>query len=259
MMKAYTTKKLDEFFRSHLDLEGFIGMDDCLNGIQVDNDGAEIKKIAFAVDASMEAFKQAAAIGAGMVFVHHGMLWGGVPLRLQDGFRERVKFLLDNNIAFYAVHLPLDQHPTLGNNAVLAELLGMKNPEPFGSPKYPKKIGYKGKLAKPLTIEEAAKRIAFMGRPPLAMLSFGKAKNLTCAVCSGGAAYEARQAIEEGIDLYVSGEAGHGVYHQAKEAGINIIAGGHYLTEVWGVLKMMELCKKKLGIGVEFLDIPTGL
>jgi dinuclear metal center YbgI/SA1388 family protein len=257
MKNTLTTAALDSFFRGALDFESFESIDRSLNGIQVDNGGGEIKKLAFAVDASLETFKKSAASGAGMIFVHHGLFWG-VPLRLLGSHRERIKFLLDHNIALYAVHLPLDQHPSLGNNAALAELLGIENPEPFGL-YHGKKIGYKGKLSKPLTVDEALKRISFMGRPPLGVLPFGKNENLSCAVISGGASSETIQAIEEGLDLYVTGEISHQIYHSVLEAGINYIAGGHYSTEVWGVRRMAEFCAEELQIETEFIDVPVAL
>jgi dinuclear metal center YbgI/SA1388 family protein len=252
-----TTAKLDVYFRSLLDIEGFASADNSLNGIQVDNDGAEIAKIAFAVDACLETFKQAAAAGAGLLFVHHGLFWGQ-PLRVAGGHRERLRFLLDHNLALYAAHLPLDQHPALGNNAGLAELLGIGPLEPFGE-YHGRKIGFKGALAQPLTIEEAVKRISFKGRQPLGVYPFGKRENLSCAVVSGGAAEEALQALEEGVDLYVTGEASHQVYHQVLEGRLNMIAGGHYATEVWGVRRVMENCAAGLGLETEFIDAPTGL
>ena len=254
---TFTTVKLDKFFRSLLDLDGFMGADSSLNGLQIDNDGSELQKIAFAVDAGMEVFRRAAEAGAGMLFVHHGLFWGS-PLRLEGSHRERIKFLLDNNLALYAVHLPLDQHPRLGNNAVLADLLGIVNPEPFGL-YHGHKIGYKGTLSQPLTVEEAVKKISFMGRPPFGLFPFGKKENTSCAVVSGGAADEAFQAIEEGVDLFVTGESSHSVYHPAQDGRLNIISGGHYSTEVWGVRRMMEECVNQLGIDSEFIDVPTGL
>ena len=254
---ATTTHKLDTFFRGLLDLEGLKEIDSSLNGLQVDNDGSELTKIAFAVDAGLEVFKRAAEAGAGMLFVHHGLFWGE-DLRLEGSHRERIKFLLDNNLSLYAVHLPLDQHPALGNNAVLAQLLGIENPEPFGL-YHGRKIGYKGNLNNALTIEDAVKRISFMNRPPSGVFPFGKKESKSCAVISGGAPMEAFQAIEEGIDLYVTGETSHSVYHHALESRLNIIAGGHYSTEVWGVRRMMEECVKQLGIDTEFIDVPTGL
>jgi dinuclear metal center YbgI/SA1388 family protein len=254
---ALNTKKLDAFFKSFLDIEGFASTDSSLNGIQVDNDGAALGKIAFAVDASLETFRRAAGAGAGMIFVHHGLFWGS-PLRIADGHRQRIKFLLDNNICLYAVHLPLDQHPHMGNNAVLAALLGLVNLEPFGL-YHGKKIGWKGIFPKPLGIDEALAKINFMNSQPLGVYPFGKKENTSCAVISGGAADEARQAIEEGVDLYVTGEAAHAVYHECLENKINMIAGGHYATEVWGVRRVMEHCAAELHIDAEFIDVPTGL
>jgi dinuclear metal center YbgI/SA1388 family protein len=205
MDSGFNTQKLDAFFRNFLDIEGFITADDSLNGLQVDNDGGEIKKIAFAVDASLESFRRAAETRSGMLFVHHGLFWGK-PQRLERGLRERIKFLLDHNLSLYGVHLPLDQHPSLGNNAALAELLGIEKPEPFGL-YHGRKIGYKGTLKEKLSIDEASRRIGFMGRPALGIFPFGKELNLTAAVVSGGAAMDALQAIDEGVDLFVSGES----------------------------------------------------
>jgi dinuclear metal center YbgI/SA1388 family protein len=251
------TKQLDAFFRSILNLDEFAGSDPSLNGLQVDNGGGDVLKIAFAVDACLETFKRAAVAGAGMLFVHHGLFWGK-PLRIEGVLRRRLDFLLKHDIALYAVHLPLDQHGEAGNNAALAALLGIEDREPFGL-YHGKKIGYKGRLREPLSIDEAADRISFNGSPPLAVHPFGRTKNVTCAVVSGGAAMEAEEAVEEGLDLYVTGESSHSVYHTALEGGLNMIAGGHYATEVWGVRRMMEICGQKLSLETEFIDVPTGL
>jgi len=257
MSTEYTTAKIDAFFKSFLDIEGFSSIDRSLNGIQVDNDGSPVRKIAFGVDAAMETFEQAAAAGAGMLFVHHGLFWGA-PLRVSGNLRQRIKFLIDHNICLYAVHLPLDQHPKFGNNAVIAELLGLENIEPFGSCQG-KKIGYKGIFPKTVTIDEAVKKIDFMGRAPNGVFSFGKKDNVSAAVISGGAAESVREAIAEGVDLFVTGEGAHQIYHDCLEAKINVIAGGHYCTEVWGVQAVMRHCAAELGLDTGFLDIPTGL
>ena len=257
MGNKFSAGKLDIFFRSLLDIDGFLTADNSLNGLQVGNDGREIGKIAFAVDASLESFKRAAEAGAGMLFVHHGLFWGDSP-RLEGVHRERIKFLLDNNLCLYGVHLPLDQHPVLGNNAVLAKLLGIEEPEPFGL-YHGRKIGYKGRLSSPLTNEEACRRISFCDRPPLAVYLFGKDENRTAGVVSGGAAEECLQALEEGLDLFITGEPSHSYYHYALEGKLNYIAGGHYSTEVWGVRSIMEETANQLNIDTEFIDIPTGL
>jgi dinuclear metal center YbgI/SA1388 family protein len=252
-----TTAKLDAFFKSFLEIDGFASNDNSLNGIQVDNDGSAVGKIAFAVDAALETFEQAAAIKAGMLFVHHGLFWGA-PLRIAGNLRRRIKFLLEHNICLYAVHLPLDQHSSLGNNARLAQLLGLENVEPFGG-YHGRKIGYKGTFPAPVTTEEAVKKISFEGRPPSGVFPFGKKENSSAAVMSGGAADSARDALGEGVDLFVTGESSHQVYHECLEGKLNMIAGGHYSTEVWGVQAVMRHCIKELGVDAEFIDIPTGL
>jgi len=252
-----TTTKLDIFIKSFLEIDGFASYDKSLNGIQIDNDGTGIRKIAFGVDAAMETFEQAAAINAGMLFVHHGLLWGN-PVRLSGNIRRRIKFLLDHNICLYAVHLPLDQHPKFGNNAVLAELLGLESVEPFGD-YHGRKIGYKGIFPKAVTIEEAVKKISFMNRPPLGVYPFGRKEITSAAIMSGGAAESAKDALADGVDLFVTGESSHGVYHECLEGKLNMIAGGHYCTEVWGVQAVMRYCSAELGIETEFIDAPTGL
>jgi dinuclear metal center YbgI/SA1388 family protein len=253
----FTSVKLDSSFRSFLDIEGFAKIDNSLNGIQVDNDSGEIGKIAFSVDANLETFERAAALGAGMLFVHHGLFWGSTT-RLTGNHRRRIQFLLNYNICLYAVHLPLDQHPQMGNNAAMAELLGLEDIEPFGD-YHGKKIGYKGRFPGPLGTDEAAKKIAFAGRPPLGVYAFGKKENTNCAIVSGGAAKEGLQAIEQGLDLYITGEMSHHSYHECLEGKLNMIAGGHYSTEVWGVRAVMRHCTEELNIDTEFIDNPTGL
>ena len=257
MNAALNTAGLDKFFKGFLEIEGFASIDNSLNGIQVDNDGSDIRKIIFGVDACMETLETAAGAGAGMLFVHHGLFWGN-PVRIAGNLRRRIKFLLDHNISLYAVHLPLDQHPSLGNNAALADLLGLENIEPFGT-YHGRKIGYKGSFAKPITIGEAVKKISFMNRPPLGVYPFGKTENSSCAVVSGGASSVTLQAMEEGLDLFVTGESSHSVYHECLEGKLNMIAGGHYSTEVWGLRSVMRRCAAELEIEVDFIDVPTGL
>jgi len=136
--------------------------------------------------------------------------------------------------------------------------LGLENIEPFGL-YHGRKIGYKGTFPKPVTVDDAVKKISFKGRPPLGVYPLGKKECLTAAVVSGGAADNAREAVKEGIDLFVTGESSHTVYHDCLEAKLNMIAGGHYSTEVWGVQAVMRHTTEKISVDAEFLDIPTGL
>ncbi|MDR2520956.1 MAG: Nif3-like dinuclear metal center hexameric protein [Spirochaetaceae bacterium] len=248
-----TTLELDKYFRAVLDIDAFTAAESSLNGLQVDNGGAPVAKIAFAVDACMETFKRAREAGAGMLFVHHGLFWG-TEQALTGVFRRRLQCLLDANLALYAAHLPLDAHGELGNNAALARRLGIVSPAPFGL-YHGKKIGFLGALETPLSIHQAAALVS----PDAALFPFGPERNGSCAVISGGGAMEVLQAAGEGVDLYVTGEAAHSAYHLALEGGVNMVCGGHYATEVWGLRELARRAAADLSIAVEFLDVPTGL
>jgi dinuclear metal center YbgI/SA1388 family protein len=252
---------LDAYFRSFLDIDGIA--DSSVNGVQVDNGGSEIHKIAFAVDACMETFKRARQLSADMLFVHHGLFWGK-DYPIFGGNRERVKFLLDNNIALYACHLPLDVHSVVGNNAVIADILGVAEREPFGVCEN-QALGIKGvfKTAShegmSYTIDEIAKKLSWNASQPLAILPFGKQKNSTCAIISGGASRMVYDAINEGIDIFISGEANHEVYHHVMEGKINMLAAGHYATEVHGPRAVMQKCQTDLNVDCVFIDVNTAL
>jgi dinuclear metal center YbgI/SA1388 family protein len=245
-----TAIEIAEFLDRELDINGI--EDNSSNGLQVENTG-EIKKIGFAVDACLETFQQAVETGCQMVMVHHGMLWNFSKYYLTGANYEKVKFLVESNLALYAAHLPLDMHPTYGNNIQLATLLGLQNIQPFGS-HHGTPIGFVGD--KTTTLKEI-KDILKKNKIQTLTLPFGKEKIKTIAIISGGAAKEVEEAIAKKADLYITGEPMHHVYHLAKEANINVIFGGHYETEVWGVKALMPILKDKFKVKVEFIDIPT--
>ena len=248
--------ELDIYFRSILRLEDLAKIDSSLNGLQVDRGQPEIRKVAFAVDACIAAFKLAADWGADLLCVHHGLFWGK-ELRLTGAHRERIKFLLDRDLALYAVHLPLDLHPEIGNNAGIARSLGLEDVRPFGSYRG-FEIGYQGRLPQSLKLFEIAKKL-FGPEPKLTgLLPFGKDLVSTVGIISGGGAREVDEAINKGLDLYITGESAHSIYHLCQEAGINVLFGGHYCTEVWGVRLLAEKTSKETGLETRFFDIPTG-
>jgi dinuclear metal center YbgI/SA1388 family protein len=206
----------------------------------------------------MDSFRLAARWGADMIFVHHGLFWGR-NLRVQGAHYERLKFLIENKLALYAVHLPLDMHPEVGNNAGLAATLGLGEISPFGWYKG-NAIGFKGRFSCPIPREEAAKRLfGNCATQPVKLLPFGKPAIETVGIISGGAPYEVSQAIEEKLDLYITGEAAHEIYHLCQEEGINVLFAGHYQTETWGVRLIAEKTHTDTGVETRFLDIPTGL
>jgi len=247
----------DRWAREVLELERFRAADDSLNGIQVDRSDTPLRKMAFAVDACLETIRRAKEAGAQALFVHHGLFWGK-PLPLSGSLRQRVLELLTGDLALYACHLPLDAHPELGNNAVLARMLGLKDIEPFGE-YHGLAIGCKGNFEKPLSLDEALRRVLSAGDPPRALYPFGPERIRSVGIVSGGAAFESLQAIEQGLDLYLTGEPSHSIYHTVMEEGLNVIAAGHYATEVHGVQAVAERAARELGIETVFIEFPTGL
>ena len=259
-----TLKELDEYFNSFLHKENF-SSDPSRNGIQIENSdvaGKQIKKIAFAVDACCETAENAAKNGADLLFVHHGLFWGGCET-ITGSHYKRINSFLKNDLALYASHIPLDANSEVGNNYGLAFNIGLKNLQPFGMWRG-MTIGVKGELEKPLTLEEIAKKaLRSCAKPrffPFGSNSNGEQQNVrTLAIVSGGAGEDHVQAALEGLDAYLTGEFSHEEFHSAQEYGINVIAGGHYETEIIGVNLVRQKVEKELGLETIFIDIPTGL
>lgn len=252
-----TSREFDAWCRSFLEIDACSSIDASLNGIQVDGDGSPLSRVAFAVDASLEAIRRAAALGANLLFVHHGLFWKG-PSRIEGFMRERVKLLLDSNICLYACHLPLDKHPELGNNAGLARLLGLVDIEPFGL-YHGVKIGLKGRFPEPVGLDAALRLLSPDGTPPSTLIPAGPGLCRSAALMSGGGASDVLSAIDEGIDLFVTGEAEHEIYYPVVESGINFAALGHYATETYGVRSVAGKLGRETGLETSFIDLPTGL
>ncbi len=246
----------DLWVRERLLFDETDSLDASLNGIQVGDPSVELTKIGFAVDACMDTFRRSEAEGAQLLFVHHGLFWGPA-LPLTGVLGERVRFLMKKDLALYAAHLPLDKHAEVGNNARIMDALGIAEPQPFGSYKG-KKLGFKGSLPEACGIEEIIVKIFGSWEDRINLLQFGPKEINTVAVISGGGTREVSQAIDEGIDLYITGDSSHNIYHEAREAGINVVFAGHYLTEVFGVKAMADAVAAELGIETVFIDVPTG-
>lgn len=249
--------EIDKWLDSVLDLERYSGADPSRNGIQVENDGSDISRAAFAVDASLETILRASEAGAGVLIVHHGLFWRD-PVVVTGAHYRRIKALLDANLALYAAHLPLDAHPEVGNNAGIAARLGLIDLESFGEWRGVR-IGYKGVFATPVSIDEAVRRLFPDGSKPLSILPFGPREIRSAAVVSGGATDEVHQAIAEGCDLFITGDVSHEIYHACLEQGISVISGGHYQTETVGVKLLAERLGRETALDTVFIDVPTGL
>lgn len=238
--------------------------DTSLNGLQVGNLNQEIRKIAFAVDASLETFERSE--GNDLLLVHHGVFWNK-PIKIIDREFRRVEFLIKHNMALYAAHLPLDYHDYYGNNVQLATFLDIKKTKPFVSSggtlglfakttKPP--LGVFGKI-KEIDAQEFVKFVEKKLGSPVRADLFGSSLVKTIGIVTGAGAYELVHCPKLEIDTFITGEPRHSMYHIAKELKINVIYAGHYATETFGVKSLMPVLKKKFDVEVTFVDVPTGL
>lgn len=231
--------------------------DVALNGIQVETD-EEVTKAAFAVDASLEAIERARDEKCNLLVVHHGFFWGQM-LPICGNLRKRIFCLLNNGIGLIAYHLPLDVHPEYGNNVQLLKAITSAPFEPFG--KYKNiTLGFMASISEPLQLEDIVYRLGLtIHQSPYHLLRFGPSKIRTIAAVSGSGALAINEAIEKKVELLITGDASHQIYHTAKEAKINVLFAGHYFTETFGIRALMEPLRKEFGIQTVFFDIPTGL
>jgi dinuclear metal center YbgI/SA1388 family protein len=230
--------------------------DASLNGLQVAG-AEEVNKVAFAVDSSLSTLEQAAQTGADMLIVHHGLFWGQ-PLAITGMHKNRVKFLLDNDISLYASHLPLDAHKEVGNNYGLARILGMTDLQEFawhkGQP-----IGVKGIFPNPITLRDVANQLEKELGEAVLVHAGGKLELSTLGIVSGGASWDIITAANEGLDAFLTGEPKHEVFYEAFERKINALYAGHYMTETVGVKLLEEKLKLEFNLATQFILLPTGL
>jgi dinuclear metal center YbgI/SA1388 family protein len=219
-------------------------------GLQVAG-AREVDRIACGVSASLELFEQAAALGAQLLLVHHGLLWDRDSRVIDDPLRRRLKTLLDAEITLAAYHLALDAHPEVGNNALLARELGVEPAERFAG------IGFGGPLAEPATVEEFAERVrGALGTEPL-VFGHGPTRVERAAIVTGGAGRHLADAAREGYDLFLTGEPEEPSLHTARELGIHFVAGGHYATERIGVQALAKRLAEQFDLDWTFIDLPN--
>lgn len=244
-------KRLTDVLDQELRIDGFA--DDSHNGLQVANSGT-VRRVACGVDASLETFEVAAAAGANLLIVHHGLSWGDSLKRLSGLNYRQVRFLVEHDLALWACHLPLDAHPRLGNNACLARALGLVSLQPFGL-YHGQTIGWRGRLPRALPREQLARRLQrLLGAAPRVM-PFGAAAIRSVGIISGGAAAEVAQAAASGLDAYISGEPTLQGYNLARQLGVNALFGGHYATERWGVQAVGAWLRRRFKLPVELVEL----
>lgn len=227
------------------------------NGLQIE--GSEsIQKIAFSVSATQASISEAIRKNADTLIVHHGLFWGFHGVRTLTGpFAKRVLPLVKNEINLYGYHLPLDAHPEIGNASSVARLIGLSIDGPFGDHKGCP-TGIKGTFAKAIKacdlqekLEKVLSHKVILSSPnPDQVIS-------TMGIITGGANGGWLDAYRQGLDSYLTGEISEHDWHDAKEAGVHMFAGGHNATEQFGIQTLMENIQKKFEVEAFFIDSPN--
>jgi dinuclear metal center YbgI/SA1388 family protein len=228
-----------------------------LNGLQVNCSG-DVTRIAAAVDASEATIEAAAADGADLLLVHHGLFWGGLQPLAGRHFRK-VRALLQHDIAVYAAHLPLDGHAEVGNSALLARALGIDLQGRF-APYQGAEIGWWGVLDEGIGAAQLPIRLReVLEGHDVHLIPGGPDLVERVGVVTGGGASFVEDAVALGLDALVTGEGSHHTHFDAMELGIHVLFGGHYATETFGVKALAGHLAERFGLEWTFLDLPTGL
>ena len=239
--------------------------DNALNGLQIENSGG-VARLGAAVDVSTRVLTEVAKKNIDLLIVHHGLFWAGLqPVR--KSLRRQLQIAFENDIALYSAHLPLDIHPKIGNNAQLAAMLGLKSAQqdcrasisdakPFleekGQP-----VGLKIRASMPRA--ELVRKLRKALNSPVKVFDFGPKQTRSIGIVTGAAGSEIYRVAQENIDTFITGEAPHWAAVAAEELGMNLLLGGHYATEVFGVKALAAHLSKRFEIPWEFIDCPTGL
>ncbi|MGM0604316.1 MAG: Nif3-like dinuclear metal center hexameric protein [Halobacteriota archaeon] len=240
-----------------LDTAAYADLDASANGLQVGPDEATVDRVAVAVDAAAATIDEAIDRNADVLVVHHGISWGGFE-RITGREYRLIDRLVENDIALYAAHLPLDGHQELGNAAGVAAELGLVDREPFGrlGPEY---VGQRGRFDDPTTAESIAEALdEFDGTATTAVLDFGPEQLTDVGIVTGSGTDWLDEAIDADLDALLTGEGKQKVYHQAREASITVFLAGHYATETFGVRSIASLAEE-WGLSTTFVAHPTGI
>ena len=241
---------LDDLFRP----TEFPDYSHALNGLQVQGPD-EIRCVGAAVDASEETIQEAVGRGVDLLVVHHGLFWGGLGPLSGPRFRK-VAALIKGNMALYSMHLPLDAHPDLGNNALLLKAMGLEPSGTFGSFK-DVEVGLWAETEH--SRESLRTAVAEAVEGDVRLIAGGPEVVRRVGVLTGGGSSALAEAADLGLDSLVTGEAPHHAYHEAMELGVNLLLAGHYATETFGVRAVVDHLAQEFGIESVFLPFPTGL
>ena len=242
------------FLDDILNNDDWAGIDAATNGLQVENSG-DVDKVAFAVDASTQTVEMAAERDADMLVAHHGFFWGGKDELVGQDY-ERFRLLVENDIALYASHLPLDAHDRVGNNVLLLDALDATASHSFGEIGG-QDVGYVGELPSPMGFKELVDSVENAVENEPTVLDFGSNEIEEIAVLTGAGGGHIAEAAETGADVYITGEPKHRAHHDAREHSLNVVFAGHYHTETFGVRELRKRVERNLDVGTFYVDVPT--
>jgi dinuclear metal center YbgI/SA1388 family protein len=254
MPRVASLAQIVSYADAHLRIREIDDWPNALNGLQVENSGA-VTRLGAAVDASVRTVDRAIEQGVNLLLVHHGLFWPGLQ-PITAGRRRLLERIFEHDLALYSAHLPLDVHSVLGNNAQLAGALGLENTEPFFEAKG-QKIGLRAETS--IGRDELVLRLEKSLGGAVKLFPFGPAETKSIGVVTGGAGSEIYSVAREGIDTFITGEAPHWAAVAAEELGINLLLGGHYATETFGVKALGAHLADRFNLTWEFIDSPTGL
>jgi dinuclear metal center YbgI/SA1388 family protein len=241
-------------------LDGYLRVADvpdapnALNGLQVANSGT-VSRVAAAVDLCEATVRMAAEQGADLLLVHHGLFWGGLQPLTGRAYR-RVAGLIAQNIALYSAHLPLDLHPDVGNNAVLARQLGVALRGDFGEDQGVR-IGRWGEID--VSRHALERQLAALTGGAPRLMAFGPERVRRVGIVTGAGGSMIAQAAAAGLDTFITGEGPHHTFFDAEELNLNVFYAGHYATETVGVKALAEHLHDRFHLPWTFLDHPSGL
>ena len=249
-------KELTDYLDNFLDVKNI--SDSAYNGLQVEG-GNEVFKIALATDFCKKIANLAIENKCQMILCHHGICWPTIQ-SITGITKQRIKTLLLNDISLYGVHLPLDKHLQIGNNAVIVELLSAQQQGEFGISSG-SKIGLVAKLPKPLHIDELQSNFDKLLNTNSFLIKAEQGKEYieNIGVISGGGAGKIGEAACLELDVLITGETSHSNYYMAKESGTHLLCGGHYKTETTGIKALGKHLEDKFKLETVFFELPTGL
>jgi dinuclear metal center YbgI/SA1388 family protein len=249
-----TISEILEYTNGYLRIPEIGDWPNALNGLQIENSG-RVTKIGAAVDVSTRVLTAAARKDVDLLIVHHGLFWAGLQT-VTGSFRRQLKIAFENDISLYSAHLPLDAHPKVGNNAQLAAALGLKKAEPFFEEKGAL-IGVRSRFSG--SRDDLIKKLRKVLKGSVKTFNFGPKNPKHVGIITGGAGGEIYRVASEKIDIFITGEAPHWAAVAAEELGINLMLGGHYATETFGVKALAAHLSERFKLPWEFLSCPTGL